>query len=59
MSFFQNASNKNLEITILLKIAQRSDNNNSRVNIASQSPRAGVVSYVLGAYMVLVEWTLV
>jgi hypothetical protein len=57
--FFPNVSDEDFEVTILLKIVQRSDNRNSGVNTTPQGPGAGVVSYALGAYMVLMEGMLV
>jgi hypothetical protein len=43
----------------LLKIVHRSYNENSGVNKTPQGLGAGVVSYFLGAYMVLIEGMLV
>jgi hypothetical protein len=57
--FSSNPSDKNFNIAILLKIVQRSYNENSGVNTTPQGPRAGVVSYALGSYMVPMEGTLV
>jgi hypothetical protein len=57
--FFPNASDKNFEIAILLKIFHRSYNKNSGVEITPQGPGADVLSYALGAYMVLMDGILV
>ena len=46
--FFPNASNRNFEIAIMLKIAQKSDNKNSGVDTTHQGQGTGVVSYSLG-----------
>jgi hypothetical protein len=53
--FSPNTSNKNFKIAILLKIVQSSDDKNSSVNKTPQGPEAGVVSFALGTYMVLME----
>ena len=45
--FLPNASDKNFEIAILLKIVQRSDKKNLVLTVP-HGPGAGVVSYVLG-----------
>jgi hypothetical protein len=58
--FFSNPSDKNFLIAIFLtffKIAiflvQRSYNENSGANTTPQAPRASVISYAQGEYMVL------
>jgi hypothetical protein len=43
----------------LLKIVQRSYNKHSDIETILQDPGAGVVSYALGVYMVLMEEMLV
>ena len=57
-SFIPNASDKNFEIAILLKIVHRSYKE-TPVSIIPQGPGADVVSYSLGANMVLIEGMLV
>ena len=49
----------NFEIAFLLEIAQRSDKKSSDVDATPQGPRVGVVTYALGAYLVLMEGMLV
>jgi hypothetical protein len=46
--FSPNASDKNFEIGIKLKIIQKSDNKNSGFDTTPQGPGASVVSYALG-----------
>jgi hypothetical protein len=53
--FFPHASDKNFDTAILSKIAQRLDNKKSSVNITPQDPWAGIVSYTMGANMVLIK----
>jgi len=50
---------KKFDAAILLKMLQRSYNKNSRIETTPQDPVAGVVSYALGANMVLIEGMLV
>ena len=52
--FFPNVSERNFEIDFFLVI-QRSDNKKSGVDTATQDPGAGIVSYALEVYMVLME----
>ena len=56
---FQNPSDENFEIDILLKIVQRSDKKKSGVNRTPQGTGEGVLSYALRVCMVLMKGMLV
>ena len=56
--FPPNPYDKNFEIAILLKLVQASDNKNCG-SLKPPGPLAGVVSYALGVYVVLIEGMLV
>ena len=50
--FLSNASDKNFEIAILLKIFQRSDKKKIGVSRVPHGPGAGAVSYALWVFMI-------
>jgi len=59
MPISPNASYKNYDIAILWKIVKKTDNENSGIDTIPQGPGGVIVSYNMGAYMVLIEGMLV
>ena len=57
--FSTNVTNKKFEKAILVKIVQQSDNKTCGVDTTLQDQGVGIVSYVLGIYMVIIERILV